>query len=394
MSEKFSICVATGTRAEYGLLRPVMKKIAESDDLDLQIITTGSHLSKEYGDTYQEIEQDGFEISRKIETLSSSNSHLGIAHSMSLCLNGVVQALDDLMPDLVLVLGDRYEMFSVAQAAMLSRIPIAHVCGGDVAFGTYDNIIRHCITKMASLHFVTHDKAYRRVIQLGEDSEKVYCVGSTCVDNINTLNLLDRESLARSLGISFRKDIFVVTFHPLTMGESTGRPELYALLSVIDNRLSRKDVTIVFTKANADEGGRVVNNVIDDFVDHRSDAYLFDSLGARKYLSLVKQASLVIGNSSSGIYEAPYVGTPTVDIGERQRFRHSPISVFRCDGSQASISDAIDKALYFDVSDVPMVYGDGQASDKIVKVLRDARNFQNLAVKKFVDIGIEKFNNE
>jgi UDP-N-acetylglucosamine 2-epimerase (non-hydrolysing)/GDP/UDP-N,N'-diacetylbacillosamine 2-epimerase (hydrolysing) len=363
-----------------------MEKISKSYELQLQIIATGSHLSTEFGSTFREIEDDGFVIDRKIEILSKSDSAIGVANSMSLCLMGMANAFEELRPNIVLVLGDRSEILATVQAAMLCRIPAAHMCGGDVASGTYDNIIRHCITKIASLHFVTHKDAHKRVIQLGEDPERVFCFGSTCIDNIKALSLLATEDLESELGIKFRGTIFVVTFHPLTMGDNRGDLELHHLLDVVEQKLKQDELTVIFTKANADNGGRAVNAILGEFVRDHQNTFLFDSLGAKRYLSLVKQASLVIGNSSSGIYEAPYLGTATVDIGERQALRKAPHSVFRCVGSKDSIAEAISNAISFNFKNVEMVYGSGNASEEIVKVLRTARQFKDLSVKKFVDI--------
>jgi UDP-hydrolysing UDP-N-acetyl-D-glucosamine 2-epimerase len=386
MTNNYSVCVVTGSRADYGLLRPVMEKISKSSDFHLQIIATGSHLSNQFGSTFHEIEDDGFVIDRKIEILSVSDSSVGVANSMSLCLIGMANAFEELKPNLVLVLGDRSEILASAQAAMLCRIPIAHMSGGDVASGTYDNIIRHCITKISSLHFVTHNEAFKRVIQLGEDPERVYCFGSTCVDNIKSLLILEKEDLEIDLGIKFRKKVFVITFHPLTMGDNCGTSELQNLLDVIELQLKLGDLTVIFTKANSDNGGRNVNSILEKFVLENKNTFVFDSLGARKYLSLVNQANLVIGNSSSGIYEAPYIGTATIDIGERQSHRKAPRSVFRCIGTKDSISEAISDGFNFNFEDVEMFYGSGNTSDKIVNVLRIAREYKNLSVKKFFDI--------
>jgi UDP-N-acetylglucosamine 2-epimerase (non-hydrolysing) len=386
MNENYRICVVTGSRADYGLLRPVMKKISDSADFQLQIIVTGSHLCNQFGSTFHEIEDDGFVIDRKIEIISASDSTVGVANSMSLCLIGMANAFDELKPDLLLVLGDRSEILATVQTAMLFRIPVAHMSGGDVALGTYDNIIRHCITKISSIHFVTHNEALKRVIQLGENPERVYCFGSTCVDNIKSLLFFERDILEIELGIKFKKKVFVVTFHPLTMGDNSGTDELENLLDVIQLQLKDDELTVIFTKANSDNGARKVNEILKNFVLENENTFIFDSLGARRYLSLVKQANLIIGNSSSGIYEAPYLNTATVDIGQRQALRKAPCSVFRCIGTKGSISDAITSALNFNFDNIDMIYGSGDTSEKTVDVLRLAKEDKNLSVKKFFDI--------
>ena len=249
------ICVITGSRAEYGLLQPVMRKTKNSEIFDLQVIATGSHLEKEFGYTYREIESDSFLIDRKIEIHANSSSDVAVANSMSLCLIGVASALKELSPDLAIVLGDRYEILAAAQAAMVCHIPIAHIGGGDVAVGTYDNIIRHCITKLASIHFVTHQDAFNRVLQLGENPNYIYNVGSTCVENARSASLLTKKALEDQLEISLGRNIAVVTFHPLTMSVDDGADELEALLGSIDLICKEPDSTVVFTKANADQGG-------------------------------------------------------------------------------------------------------------------------------------------
>ena len=386
MSKKFNVCVVTGSRADYGLIRPVMEKILKSVNLQLQIIVTGSHLSKRFGSTYHEIEGDGFVIDRKVEILLSVDSALAVASSMNNCLLGMVNSFEEIKPDLILVLGDRTEILATAQAAMLCQIPVAHMCGGDIASGTYDNIIRHCITKISSLHFVTHSEALQRVIQLGENPKKVFCFGSTCVDNVNSLVLFDKRVLEVNLNTTLKEQIFVVTFHPLTMALSNGICDLNNALEVIKRKLRSNNLTVIFTKANADNGGDEITAILEKFVAENQNTKLFDSLGATTYLSLVKHASLVIGNSSSGIYEAPYLGTATVDVGERQMLRKAPNSVFRCIGTRESIEDSISQAVVYDFTNLELIYGKGKTSDQIVEVLEIEIEDKNLSVKKFFDI--------
>jgi UDP-hydrolysing UDP-N-acetyl-D-glucosamine 2-epimerase len=380
------ICVITGTRAEYGLLRWVMQGIKEDHDLMLQIIAAGMHLSPEFGLTYHAIEQDGFQIDRKIEMLLSSDTPVGIAKSMGLGLIGFADALNELQPDLIVVLGDRYEVFAAAQTAMVLQIPLAHLAGGDNGQGTFDNIIRHCITKIASLHFVTHDEAYHRVIQLGENPERVFCFGATSVENIINMQLLSKDILESELAITLEKTIFLVTFHPLTMDNSSAEIQLQALLRVLRSYLLEKKCSIIFTKSNADNGGRLLNNILEEYVKHNPGCHLFASLGQKRYLSLMKHASMVIGNSSSGIYEAPYLQTPTIDIGSRQQGRAAPTSVIRCDADETSIREAILVAETFEFGDVSMIYGDGNASNRILAKMKELIDYPGLVIKKFIDL--------
>jgi len=381
------ICVVTGSRAEYGLLYWLMKGIAEDPTLELQIIATGMHLSPEFGLTYRAIEADGFGIAAKVEMLMSSDSPVGVAKSIGLGVGGIAEALDRLAPDMVILLGDRFEILAAAQAAMVTRVPIVHLGGGDIGSGTYDNISRHCITKMASVHFVTHEDARRRVIQLGERSDNVFCFGATSVDNVLKIPLLSKVELQRDLGIDFENVILLSTFHPLTMGDISAEKQLSTLLSALDAIHHELRCSIIFTKSNADNGGRALNQILEGHVKTHSYCHLFDSLGQTRYLSVMKQASAVVGNSSSGLYEAPYLGTPTVDIGTRQEGRAAPTSVIRCRAEEDDIRQAIRKALAFDFSGVEMIYGDGNASNRILEKLKELKDLPALANKTFTVIG-------
>ncbi len=384
------ICVITGSRADYGLLYWLMKYLRDDPALQLQVVATGMHLSPDFGLTYKAIEADGFSIDAKVEMLLSSDTSVGAAKSIGLGVTGFADVLDRLRPDMVVVLGDRFEILAGAQAAMVLQIPLAHLGGGDIGSGTYDNIIRHCVTKMACLHFVTHDAARKRVIQLGERRDRVFCFGATHVENIVKMRFLTREELERDLGIALRDVIFLVTFHPLTMDDSQGEAQLQALLSALDGVRRDKKFSAVFTKANADNGGRALNYVLEAYVARNPDCHLFGSLGQTRYLSMMKEASAVIGNSSSGIYEAPYLQTPTVDIGSRQRGREAPKSVIRCEADEISIRKAILNALAFDFRDVPMIYGDGNAAGRIYRKIKEFVDTPGLARKGFLDIGVEQ----
>jgi len=389
MTEHKTICVITGTRAEYGLLRWVMEGIRQSPVLHLQLIATGMHLSPEFGLTYREIEADGFTIDRKVEMLLSSDTPVGVAKSMGLGMMGFADALAELQPDMVLMLGDRFELLAAAQVTMILQIPLIHLVGGDNGLGTYDNIIRHCITKIAALHFVTHEEARRRVIQLGEKIDRIFCYGATSVDNIVKMNFLSREELENDLKIKFCDKIFLITFHPLTMDAGSGENQLKTLLKVLSDFLIEQKYTLIFTKSNADNGGHRLNQIIKEFITGKPHCFLFDSLGQTRYLNVLKHASIVIGNSSSGIYEAPYLNTPTVDIGNRQLNRAAPTSVFRCFDDEKSIRSTIDAALKFQFNNVKMIYGEGNASEKIVRTIEEFSTLKNLSVKEFQDIEIK-----
>lgn len=343
---KKKICVVTGTRAEYGLLRPVMDKIKKDEDLLLQIIVTGAHLSSEFGLTYREIEKDGFVIDEKVEMLLSVDSDTGMVKSTGLGMIGFADAFRHLQPTMLLVLGDRYEIFAAASAAMLMNIPIAHIHGGELTYGAVDDSIRHCITKMSLLHFPSTEEYRQRIIRMGESPERVFNVGALGVENIRQISLMSREELTDSLQFEVSKDTALVTFHPVTREADSSREQFRQLLSAID---SYDGLRCIFTKANADTGGREINQMIDDFVERFGGRHIaFASMGQKRYLSAMKWAGMVIGNSSSGIIEAPSFHIPTVNIGTRQEGRVQAESVVNCEPNENSIRDAIERA----VSDV------------------------------------------
>ena len=385
-----SVCVITGSRAEYGLLRGVMQRIKDDEELSLQVIATGMHLSPEFGLTYREILDDGFQISRKLEMLVSSDTSVGVAKSMGLGVIGFADALNELRPSLIVILGDRFEILAAAQTAMAMQIPVVHLGGGDIGSGTYDNIIRHCVTKLASLHFVTHDEALHRVVQMGERPDRVFCFGATCVENILNMQLLSRDELVKDLAIEFKELVFLVTFHPLTMDEFSAENQLDELLRALRRFLRNNNCTVIFTKSNADNGGRRLNQVLGGYVKQYPNCYLYDSLGQVRYISIMKQASVVIGNSSSGIYEAPYLHTPTVDVGSRQRGRSAPSSVIRCEPDESSIVDAINKALSIEFMNVKMIYGHGDVSRRIVSKIKEFIDDPGLSRKGFLDLKVTR----
>jgi len=383
---KRKICFITGSRAEYGLLRPVIEMTKKRENLLVQVIATGSHLSADFGNTFTEIEEDGFNIDVKVPILDNIATHGYVSSAVAQGIVKISMALDSLEPDMVVLLGDRYEILAAAQAAMFIGIPVAHIGGGDNGEGTYDNIIRHCVSKIASLHFVTHQQARSRVLQLGEADSMVFDVGSTCVDNIKNEALLSDQELRKNLDLPADSPYHLVTYHPLTMSERSYKDELQELLQAIEVRMAAhtKEYFVV-TKANADPGGLVVNKIIEGFAARHARFKVFTSLGRVKYLSAIKFAKSVVGNSSSGIYEAPYLQTPTVDVGDRQKGREAPLSVFHTTGVSESILAAWDRALKCDFSSIQMIYGDGDSAIKVVDIIEEHAGRENLHIKKFID---------
>ncbi len=383
MPERRKICIITGTRAEYGLLYWLMKEIDVDPDLELQLIVTGMHLSPEFGLTYKKIEEDGFVINEKVEMLLSSDSPVGIAKSIGLGVIGFADALDRLRPDILVLLGDRFEMLAAAQASLIARIPVAHIAGGDSTEGAYDEAIRHSITKMSHLHFVTNEEAKKRIKQLGEDPEHIFNVGSPGIDYIRRLNLLDREELKQKLAFEFREKNLLVTFHPVTLDDTLPEMQFQELLHALD-RLG-EEVGLIFTKPNSDTGSRVLISLIDDYVASHRNAKSYTSLGQLLYLSTISQVDAVVGNSSSGLYEVPSFKKPTVNIGDRQKGRLQAASVINCGPTREEILKAIFKAFTLDCSRVINPYGDGHSSLKIAAKLKEVPDPRALIKKRFFD---------
>lgn len=365
------ICVVTGTRAEYGQLRWVMEGIRASRDLELQLIVTGMHLSPEFGLTYREIEQDGFKIDRKIEMLLSSDTPTGLIKSIGVGLIGFGDALQQLQPDLLLVLGDRFEIFSAVVAAMVARVPVAHLHGGETTEGVIDEAIRHSITKMSHLHFVAAEEYRRRVIQLGEQPERVFLVGGLGVDNIKRLKLLDRAELEASLGFKLGTKNLLVTFHPVTLEPATAAAQMTELLSAL---AELQDTQLIFTMPNADTDGRILIGMLERFVAQHANAHVFTSLGQLRYLSCIAQVDGVVGNSSSGLTEVPSFRKGTINIGDRQRGRLQAASIVNCNPVRSNISAALQRLYAADfqasLREVRNPYGEGGASEKVVDTLR------------------------
>jgi UDP-hydrolysing UDP-N-acetyl-D-glucosamine 2-epimerase len=378
-----SICVVTGSRADYGLLYWLMRDIQADRDFLLQVAVTGMHLAPEFGLTFQAIESDGFTIDARIETLQS-DTPAGIAKSIGLGVIGFGAVFDTLRPNLIVLLGDRFEILAAAQAALVAKIAVAHIAGGDITEGSFDEAIRHSITKMSHLHFVTNDAAARRVKQLGENPDHVFNVGSPGIDYIKRAKLLDRAQLERELGLNLRQHNLLITFHPPTLDAVPAAAQFQALLTALDS-LPVDQFGLIFTKANADTGGRDLNRMVDDYVAMRRHAWGFTSLGQPRYLSLMAQADAIVGNSSSGLYEAPWFRKPAVNIGDRQKGRVMADSVINCDPEPSAISAAIRTALSKDCSKTINPYGDGESSRRILATIKQFDDFPALIKKTFFD---------
>lgn len=380
------VCVVTGTRADYGLLRWVMQGINDSELLDLQLIVTGMHLSPEFGHTVQAIEADGFSIDRKVEMLLSSDTPVGITKSMGLGMIGFADALTELQPDLLVVLGDRYEIFAAASAALIACVPIAHLHGGELTEGAFDDAIRHSITKMSHLHFVAADEYRKRVIQLGEQPANVYNVGGLGVDNILRLELLSRLQLEEELDFKLAKRNLLITFHPATLERRSSSDQMNELLTAL---AQLKNVGLIFTMPNADTDSRILFSQINEFCESYPMARAYTSLGQLRYLSCIKHVDGVIGNSSSGLLEVPSFRKGTVNIGDRQRGRLCAASVISCSADSASITESINKlfspSFIGMLSSVKNPYGDGGASTAIVKTL-EQRSLANIYKKHFFNL--------
>ena len=383
------VCVVTGTRAEFGLLRWLMEAISNNPELILQVVATGMHLSPEFGSTYEEIEEAGFVIDSQVEMLIGSDSSIAVTKSMGLGMIGFADAYRSLAPDIVVVLGDRFEIFAAASAAMIAGLPIAHIHGGETTEGAFDEAIRHSITKMAHLHFVAADEYRRRVIQLGEHPDRVFNVGGMGIDAIKSLKLLNREELERSLDFVLGEKNLLVTFHPVTLedgGSSVGQlRELLAALAEL------KDTTLIFTMPNADTGGRELGGLVHQFVEKHPHAKAYTSLGQLRYFSCLAQVDGVVGNSSSGLAEAPSFGVGTVNIGDRQKGRLKSQSIIDCAPNSKSILAAL-KKLYSaefktNLAAAQNPYGNGGASESIVKILSQYP-LQNIRKKQFYNLSV------
>ena len=342
---KRKICVVTGTRADYGLLTPFLHEIQNDNDLELQLVATGMHLSPEFGLTYKEIEKE-FQIDKKVEILLSSDSSVGVSKAMGLANISFSEVFQELNPDIVVVLGDRFEIFSAVSVAMILRVPIAHLSGGELTEGAIDDSIRHSITKMSHLHFVATEEYRKRVIQLGENPNRVYNYGEAGLDNIKNLDLMSQIDFEKSINFTLNRKSLLITYHPTTLDTiSKVENDFKNILAELD---LLEETSLIFTKANSDEGGRLINDMIDDYVkEHTTKAIAFTSLGQLRYLSALQYVDAVFGNTSSGIVEAPSFKIGTINIGDRQKGRTQATSVINATNERKSISKAI-QTLYDD----------------------------------------------
>lgn len=386
---KKKIGVVTATRAEYGLLKPLLEHLKDDSFFDLRIIVTGAHLSPEFGLTYQDIERDGFNIDDKIEILLSADTPSSISKSSGLALISFADyfAKNDL--DMLLVLGDRYETLSVCIAAMNERIPIAHLYGGETTEGAIDEAVRHAVTKLSYLHFTSTELYRKRVIQLGEHPDRVHQVGGLGVENIINQRFLSKEELSESINFNLDGEYAMVTFHPVTLENNYVENQFRALLDVCS---MYPDIKFIFTKANADANGRIINKMIDDYVQEHDHAVAFTSLGMQRYLSALHKATCVIGNSSSGLLEAPSFGIPTINIGDRQKGRIQAESIINCEPKKENIQEAFQLALSRSFREkakrVVNPYGDGESSLKIIDTIKDIFEQEQVELKKtFYDFG-------
>ena len=382
------ICVVTATRAEYGLLKCLLDDIKADNDLDLQIIATGTHLSPEFGLTSKQIEGDGFTVNKKIEVLLSSDTPVGVSKSMGLAQISFAEAFDELKPDIVVVLGDRYELIPIVSAANIARIPVAHLSGGEMTEGAMDEMFRHAITKLSQLHLTAMDEYTHRVIQMGEQPSSVYTVGEIGLDNLMRMKLMSRSDFEYSIGCELKKRNILFTYHPETTQDITKTETDFSKILLSLDRL--EDTLLIFTKANADVGGRLINKMIDEYIAQNKDrAICFASLGQLRYLSALKYVDAVVGNSSSGIVEAPSFKIATINIGNRQRGRIRASSILDVDVNEDKIFNAIQRIYTSEfreiLKDTTNPYGQGNSSHKVVHVLKQV-DLSSLKMKRFYDI--------
>lgn len=380
------ICVVTGTRADYGLLYWLMKEIDQDPELLLQLVVTGTHLETKFGYTKDIIAADGFEISKLVPCHLISDRPETIGNSIAECLRGMLEAFKDLKPDVVVILGDRFEILGVAQACMVMGIPIAHIHGGESTEGLIDEAIRHSVTKMAHFHFCSTAKYKQRIIQMGENPDKVFSLGAPGLDNMNRLSLLDKSELEKSLGIKLSEKIALVTYHPVTLDEKTSTLEIENLVDALTTALD-KDLQIIITLPNADTYSEKIRVAWEKFVATYPDrVFSFVNLGQLRYLSLMKLASVIVGNSSSGIVEAPFLGKAVLDIGARQRGRLAdPKNVVRVESQKNLIVDALQSILVSPTRPISTLYGEGKSSYAIKEKLKHV-SLENVLFKKFFDL--------
>lgn len=382
-----NICFVTGSRADYGLLYPLMMKVANDPDLKIQIIATGGHMETAFGETKSFIEDDGFRIDAEIPLSIEGDRPRDIAAAMGLALSGAVECFGRLQPDIAVLLGDRYEIMAAAQAALLARVPLAHIHGGEITEGAIDDSMRHAISKLSYLHFTAAEPYRRRVVQMGEQPDRVFNTGAIGLDNISLLDLPDRASLSTAIGFPLDDDFFLVTYHPETLGDIEPGIAVEEMLSALDDFAGHK---IIVTGVNADPGYSAISTRLDEFARTNQDRVLLkQSLGQTNYLSAMSHCAAVIGNSSSGIIEAPALAVPTVNIGDRQKGRLRSASILDCSPARADIRAAIETALSpafrSTLKDVVSPYGTGGVADRIVPILKSF-DLSHFGKKQFHDI--------
>lgn len=380
--------IITATRAEYGLLRPVIQKLIATEHIDAKVVATGMHLSPEFGMTVQEIEDDGISVDRKIEILLSADTPSAISKSMGLAMISFADYFEETKPDAILILGDRYESLAVCSAAMNARIPIFHMHGGEATEGLVDEAVRHAITKMSYLHFASTEQYRKRIIQMGEEPTRVFNVGAIGVENVLNEELLTKRELEESLGFNLTDKYAVGTFHPVTLENNSAEKQVNELLNALEQK---NEYFYLFTKANADTNGRIINSMLEDYEITHSNLKLVDSLGMKRYLSAIKYSSFVIGNSSSGLIEAPSLGVATINIGERQKGRVKGESIVDCKPVTLDIINAIikveDEQFQKHIRESINPYGKGETSSQIVYVIEDYLLNEKVNLKKkFYDI--------
>ena len=381
------IAIITGTRAEYSLLKPLIKLIDESLFFDLQLIVTGMHLSPEFGMTINEIKDDKYLIKKKIELLLSSDTQLGISKSIGLGIISFAEAFEELKPDLIVILGDRFEIFAAASAAMVGCFPLAHIHGGEATEGLIDEAIRHSITKMSHFHFVASDEYKKRVIQLGEQPDKVFNVGALGIENIRKTEFIEKKTLEKCMGFKFNKRNLLITFHPITLEPNKSIIHMKNLLNALE---IQENTTLVFTYPNADSEGRKIIELIKKFCEKHPNAHAYTSLGQRKYFSTIKYFDAVIGNSSSGLIEVPSFKKATINIGNRQKGRLRASSVIDCEPTKKDICSSIEYIFsgkfQKNLKILKNPYGDGDTSGRIFELLKSLKIEKNILIKKFYDI--------
>ena len=387
------VCVLTATRAEYGLLRWLMEDIRADSSLELQLVVTGAHLSPLFGETWREIEADGFHIDARLEILpKSSASPSDLTRSAGKCLNLLADSFAELSPDLLVVLGDRYELLPVCTAALLLDIPVAHISGGDVTEGAIDDAIRHAVTKLSSLHLVSSEEAQRRVLQMGEEPERVFLCGGPGLDNLRRLPQLTRSELAASLGLNVDNDWALLTWHPETrISLAENMDVLRNILDVLGQWGKKGGLEVVATYANADLGGKEINEHLEQAAAESPWLKVCSSLGQLRYVNMLRQVRFMLGNSSSAIFETPTLGLPAINIGERQKGRRLTPNIIQCGRSREALADAVNKIQsqkFPEARQIPCPYGDGRFSEKALAAIKTGLGWgrKKLLTKRFVDL--------